>query len=493
MLPETRQLLSKSAVYSLGNILIKLIAFLLIPLYARKLVPDEYGVVAILELVEILGETLLSFGLANSILRYYVTYREQKRANELIFTICIFLLISNSLIVALLLNFPHPLVDIFLTSSPAHLLYFRYTLLVIFSGVFKAILVNIFMAEEKAHYFIAFTLLNFMLLLGLNIYKVGFRNEGVLGIVESKLIVALFNFAIITVYLFVRFRMKFSWATFKESFSYGGPLVFGGISLILLTLADRYLLKELGTMADVGIYSMSYKFGMLINMVLITPFRQALYPLIFRMADQQEIKNVYVKFLTFYLFVGFVFFLAISSFAREILMLFTSPQYFSGHIIVPFITISYFLFGVVTIFIGIIATGKKTTIIAYSTLAGAAVNILLNIYLIPKWGIMAAAVATVAAYGFITVVTFILQQRMYAIQWDWQRIRKITLTAAGIYALTILCNSADLLLAIFTKTLLVLAFPLLLYLWGFFHRAEIEDLKRIATQLMGGKKSINIP
>ena len=59
---ETKQLISKSATYSIGNVLVKFISFLLIPLYARKLLPDEYGVVALLELVELLGKTIFHNG-----------------------------------------------------------------------------------------------------------------------------------------------------------------------------------------------------------------------------------------------------------------------------------------------------------------------------------------------------------------------------------------------------------------------------------------------
>ncbi len=481
---ETRQLISKSAIYSIGNILVKLIAFLLIPLYARKLLPDEYGIVALLELIEILGKTILGFGLVNGLLRFFIRYKAEKRESELVSSIYIVTLLCNVVLVGALLLFPGPLVTVLLTNTPENTLYLRYILLVIFSGLFQAILINVLMAEEKAKQFIYYTLLHFILLISLNIYKVGILNQGVLGIVESKLYVAAVDFVLIHGYLVYRFRPRFSATLLKESFSYGAPLVFVGISLNILTLASRYLLKVLGDMADVGVYSMAAKFGMLINMVLITPFRQALYPLIFRLSDQREIKNVYRKFLTFFLFVAFVFVLGISLFAREIVTVVTSADYMEGYVIVPFIAFSYLLFGARILFVGVLAAEKKTKIIAYSSIAGALLNIVANIVLIPVWGITGAAFATLLSYFFIVVITFLPQQKIYFINWDWKRAAKASICAAVIYAASLFTYVSDIYLSIGLKLLFFFAYPLLLYLWGFFQKSEIEDMRRIFKKLL---------
>lgn len=489
MLAETKRLISHSSIYSVGNIFTKLAAFLLIPLYARKLLPEEYGIVAILELVEILGKTFLTFGIANSILRFLIQFRKEKRDNELVFSSYLFLLISNMIILGLLFSFPTALVANLLSLNPENILYFRYILLVIFSAVSQSVFVAVLQAEEKPFQYVTFTLIAFLLLLGLNIYKVGFRNEGVLGIVESKLYVAALNFIVVNLYLLVRFRPKFSANMLKETLRYGLPFVFVGISLTLLTLADRYLLKILSTMAAVGIYAMAYKFGMILNMVLITPFRQAFYPLMFRWSNEKDTTILYRRFMTYFLFAGFFFFLFLSLFARELLIVFTSPQYVSGYIIVPVITLSYLIFGIRIIIVGVLASEKRTGIIAYSTIAGALLNIGLNFLFIPQWGILGAAWATLISYLFIVATTLIPQQKINYIQWDWNRGLRIVLTGLSLYAISLILSPHNLYLAVAWKTLLLICFPFALYFSGFFHKEELEGLKRIFAKITGVKNN----
>ena len=164
----TRQLINKSVTYSIGNIMVKFITFLLIPLYARKLLPDEYGVVAILELVELLGKTIFSYGLVQSVLRFLVSYKNKGKANELVFTNYIFLIAVNSIVLGLLILFPHQLAGNLLTDSADHVFFIRTILVVIFFGVIQTLFITLLQAEEKAIPFIIFTVLTFLLTIGLN-------------------------------------------------------------------------------------------------------------------------------------------------------------------------------------------------------------------------------------------------------------------------------------------------------------------------------------
>ena len=488
MLLETKQLISKSSIYSIGNIFVKLVAFILIPLYARKLLPAEYGIVALLELVELVGKTVLTFGLTQSILRFLIHYKSEKKEHELFFSSYVFLFIINTIILGFLYLFPERLVENILSLSPENILYFRYVLIIIFSGLFQSIFVIILQAEEKAFYFITYSLFTFLLLIGLNIYKVAYLNEGVLGIVESKLYVAILNFIIVNIYFFYRFRPKYSYSILKESFSYGFPLIFVGVSLTILSLIGRYFLKIFRDIDEVGIYSMTYKFGMIINMILITPFRQAFMPLMFRLADQKDIKRLFRNFLTYFLFIGFMFFLAFSLFAREILILVTSPQYVRGYVILPLIAFSYLLFGIRIIFVGALSVNKKTKIIAYSTVAGALLNIGLNILFIPGWGMIGAAIATLVSYLFITIASYIPLQKMYVINWDWTRAGKITVTGFVLYAVSLLFTIKNIYFSICWKAILFISFPVILYFSHFFYKSELESIKIEIKKIITSKK-----
>lgn len=483
MLKETRQLLSHSAIYGVGNLLIKLVAFVLIPLYARKLLPSQYGLVAMLELMEIFGKTIFCFGLNNAVLRYLSRYKREGRADDLVMSVYSALLVLNLAGMVLLLWWEKPLVSWLLDFSPEHLRYYRLMLVVIFSGVFQMFFLGILQAEEKPVGYSGFLLASFVLLIGLNVYKVGLLNQGVGGVVESKVYVALLNFGVIHLYLFRQYRFRLRWDVLQQSFRYGFPLVFMALAATLLTFADRYLLKALGNLAEVGIYSMAYKFGMIVNMALVTPFRTAFFPLMFRLAEQGDVGNLYRKYHTYFLLAGMALFLALSLFARELMLVFTAPKYLSGYVIVPLIAFSYVLFGLRVIYVNVIATKEKTTVVALSTLFGAALNIGLNLLFIPRWGGMGAAVATLIAYLTIAVTTYIPQQRIQPVDWDWPRAARLFALAGLCLAPAYLMPALSLLAAVLVKAFLLLAFPTLLWMTGFFTPGEKRDLLLLLRRL----------
>lgn len=103
-----------------------------------------------------------------------------------------------------------------------------------------------------------------------------------------------------------------------------------GLSMALITMFDRYILEILTDLLKVGIYTMAYKFLMVLNMVLVTPFRFAFSPLMFRLAEEQALVELYRKFMTYYMFAGFLFFLVISIYAKELIILFTTIEYVIG-------------------------------------------------------------------------------------------------------------------------------------------------------------------
>jgi len=470
---ETKHLFIHTSIYGIGNILIKSVAFLLIPLYAHKLIPQEYGIVALLEFIEQLGKAILPFGLANAVIRFLPFYQKEDKEDIYVVTLFFFLFLINSIVLIFLFIFASKFSSVLLGNEADYLKYFRAILLVIYSGVFQSFFMNVLRAKEKSFLYVIFTLINFLILLGLNIYFVGFKDQGIWGIVSSKLIVAALNFIFIIFYFLGKYKKKTDFALIKENISYGIPLVFVGLAVTLLTLSDRYLLKILSDLSNVGIYSMAYKFGMIINIVLITPFSLAFTPMIFRIAENRKVEDLYSNYFFYFSVICFSFFLFIAFFAKELMQVFTSPQYVIGYKIVPIITFSYILYGLRQFFVSTIALSKKTFIIAIITVMAALVNIIFNLILIPFWGFMGAAIATMVAYLFLFYFTYIPQQKYYPIKWDWSRFYYLVFLTSGLYGLSFLINIINIsFIIIISKILLLISFPILLIKLNFFKSSE---------------------
>jgi O-antigen/teichoic acid export membrane protein len=107
---------------------------------------------------------------------------------------------------------------------------------------------------------------------------------------------------------------------------------------------------------------------------------------------------------------------------------------------------------------------------------GAAVNVGLNFVLIPRYGMVGAAISTAIAYLILFVGMWIYAQSVYPVAYQWRR--NVTAVLLAI-ALTVVARAPDLSFA--PSLLLVLAYPLLLLPLGFYNVAELGRLRRLAT------------
>jgi O-antigen/teichoic acid export membrane protein len=105
---------------------------------------------------------------------------------------------------------------------------------------------------------------------------------------------------------------------------------------------------------------------------------------------------------------------------------------------------------------------------------GALVNVGLNFWLVPRYGMVGAAIATAAAYVVLFVGMTLYAQRVYPVAYQWRRIVTCVGVAVG---LTVAARAADLPLA--ASFLLVLAYPLVLAALGFYLPAERQRLRRL--------------
>jgi O-antigen/teichoic acid export membrane protein len=108
------------------------------------------------------------------------------------------------------------------------------------------------------------------------------------------------------------------------------------------------------------------------------------------------------------------------------------------------------------------------------TATGAAVNVALNFWLIPRYGMVGAAVSTLAAYAVLFGAMTVYAQSVYPVAYQWRRIGTAIGAAA---ALTVAARAGG--LSLVPSVLLVAVYPLVLALLGFYHRAELVRLRRL--------------
>jgi O-antigen/teichoic acid export membrane protein len=343
-------------------------------------------------------------------------------------------------------------------------------------GMFEAVMLAKIRIRNQSARYAALSVAKFLLGALLNIYYIVVLRRGVEGLIIAGFILEALFASVYFFLLLPGLKFVFSLPVLKRMLKFGIPMVPSGVSSLLLVSVDRYFLQYFSTTAEVGLYSLGYNIGMVIN--LIVQALQLSWPAqMFASAKQPDAEHQFSKMLTYYLVVlGFAG-LGLSVLTRGLLAIMTTSQFYEASKVVPLIVLSYILNGARMMTNTALTTQNRMKYIPPIVIASAVFNLGLNYLLIPRYGMMGAAWATVIAYLFLVVVQTAVNQHFWHIPYEYQRIVKIVLVWAIIYGSSFLTLTPSMWINICLKLILLAMYPLLLYGLGFYEEQELTALK----------------
>ncbi len=232
------------------------------------------------------------------------------------------------------------------------------------------------------------------------------------------------------------FRHRFDAALLKRMLSYSFPLLILGIAGILNHTADKILFPFLfenkqQAQVQLGIYGAASKVAMLLAM-LTQAFRYAYEPFVFGKNREGDHRNLYAKAMKFFVIFGLMAFLAVM-FYMDILKYIIDPSYWPGLQVVPVVMAAELLMGIYFNLSFWYKLTDQTRWGAYFSVTGCAVVIALNLIFVPQYGYIACAWAAFAGYALVTLLSYLIGQRKYPIQYDVRGIMRYVFLAAALY------------------------------------------------------------
>jgi O-antigen/teichoic acid export membrane protein len=235
----------------------------------------------------------------------------------------------------------------------------------------------------------------------------------------SNLISSLFTFIL----LIPEFKAKwnFDFSLFKRMFKYSYPILIVGITGFINQNIDKILIPNLlpetsSPMKQLGIYVSAFKLAVLLN-VFIQAFRFAFEPFIFSQKEGKESKDMYVIVMKYFSILGLIIFLGMSTFS-DLIMNINAKGYREAVGVIPIILLANFFMGIFFTQSLWYKLTDKTIYGAYFGILGSVITIALNIILIPKIGYYGSAIAILACFVVMTVVSYIYGQKYYPINYD---------------------------------------------------------------------------
>lgn len=469
-----RHLGKGSALYIGGDLATKLLAFVLIPLYTRYLVPADYGVIEVVKALANGLTIVCGLGLAGAMTRFYFESENLEDRARFLGTVTS-VLVGNTFIVVLALNLVgHRLFGRLFTSIPFDP-FVRLAVWTVFLTSVSTVVLTLYRVREEAAKYVGFQLVQSCLGFGLILYFVIVRQNGALGKLQGEFVAAI-ALGVLGAYLIrSHLRLSWSWAEVKKSLKFGTPLVPHLIFWWVIDLSDRVLLQYFATLQEVGIYSLGYNLASLM-VAVIAGLNNAWAPHFFSVANRPGAKELVAKLLTYCLCAVLAVGLMLALFAREIIVLIATPEYHDAYRVMPIIVIAFIFAGIGTILTNLIFHGKTSRHLPLLTGLAACVNVGLNVLLIPLFGIMGAAYATVMAMAVYACLVFIVSQKVYRIDYDGGKIGRIAFAFGILLASGFAIGFERTLATVALKAVIPIAFVTFLWRCGIVRAADLVQL-----------------
>lgn len=451
-----RSLGRHTAVYGAGIMLGKLASFIMLPVYTRYLTPADYGVLELLSMtIEVIG-MVAGIGLASAVFKFYADARETEEKNRVVTTAAWGSVGLAALASSLGIAFA-PLLSRVVIGEAGNPAYFRIFFLIYLLQSFEYVPLMLMRAQQRSRLFVAINVTKLVAMLSLNIYFVVHLRMGVMGVLTSNLITAALLATGLTAYLVRQAGIRFSLPTFRAMARFGNPMVLWSLGTFVLVFSDRFFLNHYVGTAEVGIYSLAYKFAFVVSSLAYAPFRMNWDAQRFEVARRPDAQEVYERvFLYLNLSVGTVA-LGIALFVRDFLGVMSDPAFLPAHQVVPVLLAAQIAF----IWVNFCNLGlflkSKTPVMGAIAVAGVLVTLGLNFLLIPRFGIWGAAWATLAAYVLRFAAIHHASQRHYPIRYGWANVARLYAVYGAAVALRLAVDPESVAASVAWSAVLMLA------------------------------------
>jgi O-antigen/teichoic acid export membrane protein len=432
-------------------------------------------VLALLLLFSTLGKIVFRMGLDAAFFRVHYDLESDAERRSLAGTVAMFSAgLGTSLFLGVVLLAPQLTGALFGHDRPASFLVVL-AAADVWLGSFAFVPLNLLRIQERPGLFSSFAVARHATNTLLKVVLV-VRGFGVAGVLWSDLVATgLFSLLLLPTLLRHASR-RFSWPLLRECLNFGAPKVPHGLLVQAQNLADRKILDLFVSRAEVGVYQMGYTFGQGVKFAMAA-FEPAWQPFVYSRLKEKDAPRTIARIVTFAWSVFATLGLGVAVFGRELLTIMTpkNPAFREAAPLIAPVALAYLFHGaflLTSIGIGVRKEARYYPIITTFT---AATNIAANFALIPRFGTLGAAWATVLSYALMAGLGFRFSQRLYPIPFEWGRLGRVCAAALAAFLLSLLAP-ASLWPALAVKGLAILAFPALLAASGFFTPGERERL-----------------
>ncbi len=444
-----KKLFKQTFIYGLATVLPRVLSVILVPLYVKVLLPEEYGIYSTVMAFLILGNVLLSYGMETAFFRFVTKDKSQQKIVQS--TTLTSLTVSTLIFLGITLLFRNYIAEV----SDFKTEYVTYGLLILALDALVVLPFVWFRANEKPMKYATIKIFNVVINLIFNLFfllmlpklaqnssywnSLWFPENKVSYVFIANLIASAVTLLVMFP-LYVKIGFGFSKMIWKQMMKYAFPVLVAGIAFSINEAFDRillkYLLPENVAETQVGLYSACYKLGMFMTLFVMA-FRLGIEPFFFNHSEHTNAKNTYATITKYFTLFGCLILLVVVVYIdvfKQILI--PNSQYWEALKIVPLILLANLFLGIYHNLSVWYKVTDRTKYGAYISVFAAIVTLVLNYVLIPIIGYMGSAIATLAAYGSMMVLSYLYGRKYYDVPYEVKKLSGYLLMAIGFSAIS---------------------------------------------------------
>lgn len=411
----------------------KAVGFLMLPFYAHALGDTGYGVIGLVDASLNFLTSLLSYGIAGGILRFYHEEALARKGAVVSTAVLLLWLVGTPLVLVLCALGPH--LSWVLLSSGDHAFILALALAGFLVDTTSQAAAAYLVIRQRSVLFSVLNLVKLGVGLTLNILFIVVWNWGLLGFFTSSLVSACVAGAFFHWTALHNCGLRFDRAIARRIILFELPMVPGHMVSFASRQAERLLLRFLIGIKSVGILEMAYKFPTLIPMLITEPFFRSWQTKRTETAEEPDAPAVMGRVFVQYSFILLGATTLLAATVKEVIVLLTPPEFWAAGSIARIEILTNLVLGIYYyVFFGLFYT-KRTGTISFIRSCTAIGKIPLSVLLIWCWGLRGAAYSALAAAVLQTLWAGLLSQRAYPIVFEWRKLCLMAALAGGTFVL----------------------------------------------------------
>lgn len=413
---DSKKLVKNSALYTLGNVLLKAFSFLLIPIYTSYLTTEDYGITSLVSGFTGLASCFITLGLQYAVIRFYADFKENKiLVSRLFGTVIVFIILFGTILSVMLVVTQNIWLDIFFKNIPFVPIVLLSILISVVSALYS-LYQDILKGMQDARQSVVLSFVFFFLLLIANIVTVVIYKKGAFGMVWSTFAVN----AVMVVFMYVDLRRRrlfhfcLDLGLLKELLMYSLPLVPHTLSYNLTYYATRVLINSKLSLSSLGLFSLASQFGY-VSDIILNSFQAAFQPWMFeKMKIGNKESKISIQKSTYsLLWVMGLIYLVVGTYSQEAIYIMADNRYGEAWRYVPLLVVSVALKSPLYFYTNFLYYNKsKTKYVFVATIVACILNIILTWVFIPLWGIYGSIIADIVSMVVRVIITVYLSWEM---------------------------------------------------------------------------------